>query len=112
MMDGMLSGLRELPGYAYTDETFARQERGTVFRRNWVHAAGGYDIPEPVFPDLPLDKRAAQDILVLYPNTLVEIVAGHVLFIRIEPDGPGRTREVMSGYFVDGAAVLSRSRFA
>lgn len=35
------------PRDAYTDETFAARERKTVFTRNWVHVAGGYELPEP-----------------------------------------------------------------
>jgi len=46
-MDSMLDLLREAPREACTDETFAARERKTVFTRNWVHVAGGYELPEP-----------------------------------------------------------------
>ena len=77
---------------------------GISYRAGGVEKDKG-DLDMPMFPGLPARERAAQDILVLYPNTLVELVAGHLLFIRIEPAGPALTREAMSVYFVgDGAA--------
>lgn len=88
---------------AYDDVNEGDTAIGICYRSGGVEKDKG-DLDMPIFPDLPPDKRAAQDILVLYPNTLVEIVAGHILFIRIEPARPAMTREVMSGYFVgDGA---------
>lgn len=56
----------------------------------------------PKFPGLSPELMARQDILVLYPNTLVELVANHILFIRIDPAGPALSREVISGYFIGG----------
>ncbi|HYZ64145.1 MAG TPA: aromatic ring-hydroxylating dioxygenase subunit alpha [Acetobacteraceae bacterium] len=76
---------------------------GISYRAGGVEKDKG-DLDMPSFPDLPARERAAQDILLLYPNTLLELVAGHLLFIRIDPAGAALTREVMSGYFVgDGA---------
>ena len=90
---------------AYDDINEADTAIGICYRAGGVEKDKG-DLDMPVFPDLPADKRAGQDIIVLYPNTLIEMVAGHVLFIRIDPVAPGLTREVMSGYFVgDGATA-------
>lgn len=89
---------------AYDDVNEGDTAIGICYRAGGVEKDKG-DLDMPIFPNLSPDKRAAQDILVLYPNTLVEIVAGHVLFIRIEPAGPALTREVMSGYFVGEGAT-------
>jgi choline monooxygenase len=76
---------------------------GICYRAGAVEKDKG-DIGMPTFPNLPPYQSRGQDILVLYPNTMLEIVPGHLLFMRVEPDGPAFTREVMSCYFVgDGA---------
>jgi hypothetical protein len=59
----------------------------------------------PVFPGLSPRLTAGQDILVLYPNTLVELVPSHLMVVRIEPAGPALTREVMSFHFIGEAAT-------
>ena len=89
---------------AYDDINEAETAIGICYRAGGIEKDKG-DLGMPLFPNLPPDKRAGQDIIVLYPCTLIEMVAGHVLFIRIDPVGPGLTREVMSGYFVGEAAT-------
>jgi len=59
----------------------------------------------PTFPNLSPRLTAGQDILVLYPNTLVELVPSHLMVVRIEPVGPALTREVMSFLFIGDAAT-------
>ena len=89
---------------AYDDVNEGDTAIGICYRGGGVEKDKG-DRDVPIFPNLPPDKRAGQDILVLYPNTLVELVAGHALFIRIDPAEPELTREVMSGYFVGAGAL-------
>ena len=89
---------------AYDDVNEGDTAIGICYRAGGIEKDKG-DLDMPTFPNLPPDKRAGQDILVLYPNTLVEMVAGHLLFIRIEPAGPALTREVLSGYFVGSGAT-------
>ncbi|MBL8670441.1 MAG: aromatic ring-hydroxylating dioxygenase subunit alpha [Alphaproteobacteria bacterium] len=73
------------------------------------YLSGAVDKPKgdgamPIFPNLPPALMRGQDIVVLYPNTMLEIVPGHILIFRIEPVAPALTREVISAYFVgDGA---------
>jgi len=62
------------------------------------------DAALPAFPGLSDEQRAGQDILALFPNTLLELVAEHALFFRVEPLAPDRTRETLSFYFVGEAA--------
>lgn len=89
---------------AYDDVNEGDTAIGSCYRSGGVEKDKG-DRGMPIFPHLPPDKRAGQGILLLYPNTLMELVAGHALFIRIDPAGPALTRKVMSGYFV-GNGVL------
>ncbi len=91
----------------YDDVNEGDTALGISYRAGGVEKDKG-DLDMPIFPDLPPRERAAQDILVLYPNTLVELVAGHLLFIRIDPAGPALTREVMSGYFIGEGATDKR----
>ena len=59
----------------------------------------------PVIPGLSPKLMAGQDVVLLYPNTLVELVPSHMMTIRIIPAGPELTREVMTFHFVGDAAT-------
>ena len=91
----------------YDDVNAGETAFGISYRAGGVEKDKG-DLDMPVFAGLPARERAGQDILVLYPNTLVELVAGHLLFIRLDPVGPALTREVMSAYFVGEGATDPR----
>ena len=91
----------------YDDVNEGDTALGISYRAGGVEKDKG-DLDLPTFPGLPPPERARQDILVLYPNTLVELVAGHLLFIRIDPAGPALTRELMSAYFVSDGATDPR----
>lgn len=52
------------------------------------------------FPGLNGAQRERQDIALLFPNTLFEFVPEHVMFFRVEPLGPKRTRETLAFYFL------------
>lgn len=83
----------------YDDVNEGDVAMGICYRAGGAEKEKG-DRDMPKFPGLSAELTARQDILVLYPNTLVELVAGHILFIRIDPAGPALSREVVSGYFV------------
>ncbi len=92
---------------AYDDVNEGDTALGISYRAGGVEKDKG-DLDMPTFPDLPPRERAAQDILLLYPNTLLELVGGHLLFIRLDPAGPALTREVMSAYFIGEGATEPR----
>ena len=50
-------------------------------------------------------QRASQDILALYPNTLIELQPRHMMLVAIEPDGPARCTEHLNFYFIDEDAT-------
>ena len=50
-------------------------------------------------------QRASQDILALYPNTLIELQPRHMMLVAIEPDGPARCTEYLNFYFIDEDAT-------
>jgi choline monooxygenase len=52
------------------------------------------------FPGFNAEQRVSQDIAMLFPNTLFEFVPEHVMFFRVEPLGPQRTRETLAFYFL------------
>ncbi len=52
--------------------------------------------------DVPDTLKPAQDIVYLYPNSLLIITASWLQIIALLPDGPGKTQESMSIYLVDG----------
>jgi len=83
----------------YDDVNEGDVAMGICYRTGGADKEKG-DRDMPKFPGLSPELSARQDILVLYPNTLVELVAGHILFMRSDPAGAALTREVISGYFV------------
>lgn len=85
----------------YDDVNEGDVAMGICYRAGGAEKEKG-DKHMPKFPGLSPELMARQDILVLYPNTLVELVANHILFMRLDPAGPALTREVISGYFIGG----------
>ena len=50
-------------------------------------------------------QKISQDILALYPNTLIELQPRHMMLVAIEPDGPARCTEHLNFYFIDQDAT-------
>jgi choline monooxygenase len=77
---------------------------GTVF--GICYTTGAVDKPKSSgqqfqrFQRLTDAQRAGQDILALYPNTLIELMPHHMMLVTIEPDGPDRCVEHLNFYFL------------
>ena len=50
-------------------------------------------------------QQVSQDILALYPNTLIELQPRHMMMVAIEPDGPACCTEHLNFYFIDEDAT-------
>jgi len=57
------------------------------------------------FKGLTEAQRSGQDILALYPNTLIEMMPHHMMLVAIQPDGPGRCVEHLNFYFLGDDAT-------
>jgi hypothetical protein len=57
------------------------------------------------FDQLSDAQKISQDILALYPNTLIELQPRHMMLVAIEPDGPVRCTEHLNFYFIDQDAT-------
>jgi choline monooxygenase len=97
-----MGGVEKAKDYAPVDED------QTVFGIRYL--SGGLnrnigDLGLPIFPNLSERGRRSKDVIMLFPNTLLELAPEHVLFIRLEPKAMDLTRETLSFYFVDEGAT-------
>ena len=59
------------------------------------------------FAGLDAAQESGQDVLALYPNTLIEMQPHHLMLVTIEPDGPSRCIEHLNFYFLGEDATCS-----
>ena len=57
------------------------------------------------FSRLSDEQQISQDILALYPNTLIELQPRHMMIVAIDPEGPTRCTEYLNFYFIDEDAT-------
>lgn len=82
---------------------FVPLDEGALLGINYVTGAADKnkgDSGFSVFPGFSAEQLASQDIALLFPNTLFEFVPEHVMFFRVEPLGPQRTRETLAFYYL------------
>ncbi|MEM7120633.1 MAG: aromatic ring-hydroxylating dioxygenase subunit alpha [Pseudomonadota bacterium] len=78
-------------------------EVGRVFGIHYLSGAADKnkgDTGFHTFPGFEGDQLKNQDISMLFPNTLLEFMPEHIMFFRVEPVSPTRTRELLSFYYL------------
>ena len=78
-------------------------EAGQVIGINYVTGAADKNKGDSgfgTFPGFDADQMKSQDIAMMFPNTLFEFVPEHVMFFRVDPVSPTRTRELLSFYYI------------
>ena len=83
-------------------------EAGRVIGINYVSGAADKNKGDSgfrTFPGFDADQMKSQDIAMMYPNTLFEFVPEHVMFFRVDPVSPTRTRELLSFYYLGDDAT-------
>ncbi len=86
--------------YTIAADRFAGQ--GTLAYRPLLAADGSR---LPAFPGLPARWDVGAEYVALYPNLLLGVHKDHVFAMRLEPLGPGRTREHVALWFADASAL-------
>jgi len=57
------------------------------------------------FERLNAAQQVGQDVLALFPNTLIELQPHHLMLVTIEPRAANRTREHLNFYYLDDRAT-------
>ena len=86
--------------YSIIEASFAGQ--GTLAYRPLLAEDGSR---LPAFPGLPAQWDEGAEYVALYPNLLLGVHKDHTFAMRLEPLGPGRTREHVALWFADERAL-------
>lgn len=90
-------------GPVETAKRFLTLDEGALVGINYVTGAADKnkgDAGFRTFPGFTAKELASQDIAMLFPNTLFELVPEHVMFFRVDPVTPTLTRETLAFYYL------------